>query len=136
MRERHAAGLGTPEHMLDYNSRPARALATSSIQYSNSRGRVKERYAKVESRTENESESVDFVSQLFFGIVTGDEKRNFYPFVFSFPHYEVSLLPRGGSPRTIFLFIPSPRRVDDDLDSKTLIFQHNGAAGGSPVDLP
>ncbi|GBP54254.1 hypothetical protein EVAR_36469_1 [Eumeta japonica] len=39
--------------------RPARALATSSVQYSNARGREKERYTKVESRREKESESVN-----------------------------------------------------------------------------
>ncbi|GBP56700.1 Ankyrin repeat and SAM domain-containing protein 1A [Eumeta japonica] len=44
--------------------KPARALATNSVQYSNARGREKERYTKVESRREKESESVDFVSQL------------------------------------------------------------------------
>ncbi|GBP34312.1 hypothetical protein EVAR_7363_1 [Eumeta japonica] len=38
---------------------PARALATSSVQYSNARGREKERYTNVESRREKESESVD-----------------------------------------------------------------------------
>ncbi|GBP55093.1 hypothetical protein EVAR_46390_1 [Eumeta japonica] len=37
--------------------RPARALATSSVQYSNARGREKERHTKVESRKEKESES-------------------------------------------------------------------------------
>ncbi|GBP77665.1 hypothetical protein EVAR_57050_1 [Eumeta japonica] len=34
---------------------PARAVATSSVQYSNARGREKERHAKVESRREKES---------------------------------------------------------------------------------
>ncbi|GBP26157.1 Echinoderm microtubule-associated protein-like CG42247 [Eumeta japonica] len=42
---------------------PARALATSSVQYSNAIGREIERYVKVESRREKESESVDVVSQ-------------------------------------------------------------------------
>ncbi|GBP92495.1 hypothetical protein EVAR_67550_1 [Eumeta japonica] len=45
--------------------RPVRTLATSSVQYSNARGREKERYSKVESRREKESESVDFVSHVF-----------------------------------------------------------------------
>ncbi|GBP13349.1 hypothetical protein EVAR_8258_1 [Eumeta japonica] len=40
-------------------SRPAPALAKSSVQYSKARGREKERYTKVESRREKESESVD-----------------------------------------------------------------------------
>ncbi|GBP27931.1 hypothetical protein EVAR_83560_1 [Eumeta japonica] len=44
--------------------KPARGLATSSVRYSNTRGREKERYTKVESRREKESESVDFLSQL------------------------------------------------------------------------
>ncbi|GBP85032.1 hypothetical protein EVAR_54185_1 [Eumeta japonica] len=39
--------------------RPGLALAASSVQYSNARGREKERYIKVESRREKESESVD-----------------------------------------------------------------------------
>ncbi|GBP09579.1 hypothetical protein EVAR_76574_1 [Eumeta japonica] len=34
--------------------RPARALATSSVQYSSARGREKERYTKVESTREKE----------------------------------------------------------------------------------
>ncbi|GBP14526.1 hypothetical protein EVAR_7796_1 [Eumeta japonica] len=37
------------------NSWPARALATSSVQYSNARGREKESYKKVESRREKET---------------------------------------------------------------------------------
>ncbi|GBP87169.1 Cryptochrome-1 [Eumeta japonica] len=36
------------------SSAPARALATSSVQYSNARGREKERYTKIESRREKE----------------------------------------------------------------------------------
>ncbi|GBP68773.1 hypothetical protein EVAR_83506_1 [Eumeta japonica] len=39
--------------------RPALALATSSVQYSNARGREKERYTKVERRRAQESKSVD-----------------------------------------------------------------------------
>ncbi|GBP87256.1 hypothetical protein EVAR_59184_1 [Eumeta japonica] len=35
--------------------RPARALATSSVQYYNARGKEKERYTKVESRREKEN---------------------------------------------------------------------------------
>ncbi|GBP69091.1 hypothetical protein EVAR_87370_1 [Eumeta japonica] len=35
--------------------RPARALATSSVQYSNSRGREKERYTKIEIMREKEN---------------------------------------------------------------------------------
>ncbi|GBP65322.1 Zinc finger protein 91 [Eumeta japonica] len=47
--------------------RPARALTTSSVQYSNARERETERYTKVVSRREKESESGDVVSQLEHG---------------------------------------------------------------------
>ncbi|GBP64083.1 hypothetical protein EVAR_51083_1 [Eumeta japonica] len=42
------------ERRIGFEIMPARALATSSVQYSHARGREKERYTKVESRREKE----------------------------------------------------------------------------------
>ncbi|GBP23958.1 hypothetical protein EVAR_17597_1 [Eumeta japonica] len=59
--DKHGA---VPQRVLRHAARPARALATSSVQYSNARGREKERYTKAERRREKECEPVDFDSQL------------------------------------------------------------------------
>ncbi|GBP75781.1 hypothetical protein EVAR_60094_1 [Eumeta japonica] len=61
--KRERRGLRAPTVRTELSlRRPARALAKNSVQYSNARGREKERYTKVESRKEKESEAVDFVS--------------------------------------------------------------------------
>ncbi|GBP71221.1 hypothetical protein EVAR_44859_1 [Eumeta japonica] len=51
--------------------RPARALATTSVQYSNARGREKERYKKVESKREKETKRVssDVITESKYGII-------------------------------------------------------------------
>ncbi|GBP37766.1 hypothetical protein EVAR_29968_1 [Eumeta japonica] len=51
----HEVGISL---MIPTNKRPARAPAMSSVQHSNARGREKERYIKVESRREKESEAM------------------------------------------------------------------------------
>ncbi|GBP44366.1 hypothetical protein EVAR_31261_1 [Eumeta japonica] len=59
---------GRPSKMFFYRrSEPARALATSSVQYSNVRGREKERYTEVESRREKENlDDPDIICNVFF----------------------------------------------------------------------
>ncbi|GBP36291.1 Modular serine protease [Eumeta japonica] len=74
--------------------------------------RKRERERKIHKGRKLERERV-LVGRFRLAIVTCEEKRNFYPFLFSFPHYEVTLLPRGGTPRTIFFMRLSEIEAQD-----------------------